>query len=332
MKVFVTGCAGMIGSSFSETLLKKGHDVVGCDNFFRGTQQAVDHIMAIARKEQSTFNFYEIDLTEGLPIRLLEGVDAVVHLADVVGGVKYVFENEFQVFNLNVIIDANVSQTVVESGIKKYLYAATACSFPHFLQASVDSVIFEKDKFPAEPESAYGWSKLVGELQAIYLGKLDSVECARVIFHNVYGRWCDFNPDTAQVIPALISKASQLEYGEAMEVWGDGKQVRSFINSRDIANSMLSILESNRPLSFFDSIQLGATVGTPIDDLAKIILDEMGRGSTQIQHNNPSLKGDTGRLPDLSLSKRAGLIPEVGLRDGIRDLIEWAREHGHVRS
>lgn len=322
----------MIGTRLAEICIKNGHQVVGCDNFFRGKRRHVEFLKGVGVGEQGSFEFHEIDLLQGLPTRLLLGVDVVIHLADVVGGVKYVFEHELEVFNLNVIIDANVVRSVVKSGVSNYIYAATACSFPHFHQNSISSVIYEQDKFPAEPESAYGWSKLVGELQAIYLNRLESVECARVIFHNVYGRWCDFDLNMAQVIPALINKVSRLSYGEPLEVWGDGNQVRSFINSQDIVESIIAMLESEKPLSCYDSIQLGDSVATSIDDLARIIIEESDRGSTVLTHNNPQLKGDIGRIPDLTLAQQMGLLPKISLREGIRDLINWAREHGHVQS
>ncbi|MBN4080077.1 NAD-dependent epimerase/dehydratase family protein [Beggiatoa alba] len=121
----------------------------------------------MGNQKKSSFEFHELDLLDGLPASILEDIDTVVHLADVVGGIKYVFDNQLDVFNLNVTIDANTVRAVANSKVKKYIYAATACSFTHQLQNSVDSMPYEKDKFPEDPESPYGWSKLVGELQSI---------------------------------------------------------------------------------------------------------------------------------------------------------------------
>jgi nucleoside-diphosphate-sugar epimerase len=330
MKTLVTGCAGMIGTKLVEMLINSDMPIVGCDNFFRGTRDNIDFLKKQSNKKGVDFEFHEVDLLNGLPASILEGVDTVVHLADVVGGIKYVFDNQLDVFNLNVTIDANTVRAIADSKVKKYIYAATACSFPHQLQNSVDSMLYEKDKFPADPESPYGWSKLVGELQSIYLNKIDGIESARVIFHNVYGPWCDFDLDTSQVIPALINKAYNLKNGERLEVWGDGKQARSFINSYDIANSLLVMIKGNKPLNEYDSIQLGDEVGTTIEELSKIILSELGKDQSLIKYINPDYRGDVGRIPDLALAKKLGIKQKVGIRDGIRELIEWAEDNGKV--
>jgi len=330
MKVLVTGCAGMIGTKLIEMLINSNIAVVGCDNFFRGERENIDFLEALATQKGTEFEFYELDLLVGLPLEMLTNIDTVVHLADVVGGIKYVFDHEFEVFNSNVIIDANTVRSVASSSVKKYIYAATACSFPHQLQSSVDSVLYEKDKFPAEPESSYGWSKLVGELQSVYLNKIDGLETARVIFHNVYGPWCDFDLNTSQVIPALIKKANDLEAGDKLEVWGDGKQARSFINSYDIANSLLTMITGDVPLKEFDSVQLGSKIGTTIEELARIILQMCGKDPSLIKYVNPNFQGDTGRVPDLTLAIRLGLAQSVEIKQGVQELIEWAKNNGKI--
>ena len=101
MKILVTGSAGMIGTKLVEMLINNNIPVVGCDNFFRGEKGNIDYLSELATSKNSSFEFYELDLLDGLPASILEDIDTVVHLADVVGGIKYVFKNQFEVFNLN---------------------------------------------------------------------------------------------------------------------------------------------------------------------------------------------------------------------------------------
>ena len=211
-----------------------------------------------------------------------------------------IFDNQLDVFNLSVSIDANVVRAVSNSNVKKYIYAGTACSFPQELQNSTDSILYEKDKFPAHPESGYGWGKLVGELQTTYLNesKMVSTVGANVIFHNVYGPWCDFDLNTCQVIPALIRKASALSDGQQLEVWGGGVQARSFIYSYDIAKFLLKMVTSKSSLRSFNGVQLGghteinfhATVGgmTPVHQFCKIGMHSfIGGGRVVLQDVPP---------------------------------------------
>ena len=159
---------------------------------------------------------------------------------------------------------------------------------------------------------------------------MDDIESARVIFHNVYGPWCDFDLDTSQVIPALINKANSLKSGDSLEVWGDGRQARSFINSYDIAHSLLAMIKSDIPLHKYDSVQLGSEIGTTIEELSKIILSEFGKDPNLIKYVNPDYRGDVGRIPDLTLARKLGLGQQVGIREGIRELIGWARDNDKI--
>ena len=130
--------------------------------------------------------------------------------------------------------------------------------------------------------------------------------------------------------PALIKKANDLEAGDKLEVWGDGKQARSFINSYDIANSLLTMITGDVPLKEFDSVQLGSKIGTTIEELARIILQMCGKDPSLIKYVNPNFQGDTGRVPDLTLAIRLGLAQSVEIKQGVQELIEWAKNNGKI--
>ena len=106
------------------------------------------------------------------------------------------------------LINSNVSKAIFENKPKRYIYVGTACSFPRKLQLSTNSTpLLEDDQFPASPESGYGWSKLMGEIEAGYLSKEGITNTVVLSLHNVYGRYCDLSPSTSQVIPSLCDKA-----------------------------------------------------------------------------------------------------------------------------
>ena len=161
-KVYVTGVAGMIGSNIARALIKRGTHVVGIDNLWRGT---VDRIRDLSAADN--FTFRHADISSDLDwYQDIDSGSALIHTADIVAGIAYVFANEWHVFQRNLLINTQVARIVNQFQPARFLYLGTACSYPQQLQRSVDtSVLSEAVKFPADPESGYGWSKLIGEIE-----------------------------------------------------------------------------------------------------------------------------------------------------------------------
>jgi nucleoside-diphosphate-sugar epimerase len=165
-KILVTGGAGFIGSNLVKRLLEEGASVKVVDNLWRGT---LDNLRQLEKKGfDISSDFYLADLTDyGKCLELIRDVDLVYHLADVVAGVNFVFGHEPFIFRQNVLINTNVLSACVANKIPNYVYPGTACSFPKKLQMSKGIVALREDQtYPAEPESSYGWGKLMGEYEA----------------------------------------------------------------------------------------------------------------------------------------------------------------------
>jgi len=324
LKVLVTGAAGMIGTALIKNLLDNSIDVIGVDNFFRGKLSNIDLLKSHASVSGSKFEFYEYDLSKYIDVTLFPIPDAVVHLADVVAGIKYVFNNEFELLNQNLLIDANVTSFVNKKHIPRYIYVGTACSFPKHIQNGSNSKLFEEEKFPAAPESTYGWSKLMGEILTQQLAKKNITETCSIILHNVYGFYCDFDPTRSQVIPSLIKKASNLKKGEILEVWGSGEQSRSFIDTRDVADFLTAAVLSSKPINIYDKAQIGDPKATSIRKISEIIIKSFDEKKLILRFNKNEPSGDLGRIPDLRKAKSLGFEQKIKIEDGIKDLIDWA--------
>jgi GDP-D-mannose 3',5'-epimerase len=166
-------------------------------------------------------------------------VDYVYHLADVVAGVEYVFNNQGSVFRQNILINSHVIESVRRNPVKGFIYVGTACSFPASLQSGVGSrPLKEEDQYPAAPESAYGWSKLMGEYESLLMEKESGVPVCVLVLHNVYGDPCDYGEERSQVIPSLIRRQGAWERdnpnrSECLHVHkGDRRDHRGYIKKR----------------------------------------------------------------------------------------------------
>lgn len=319
MKIVVTGGAGMIGSNLCARLLAEGHDVVAIDNLWRGS---VDNLRTTCGAAVDRLTFLNADLsTMSDWCEHLREADCVYHLADIVAGIGYVFMNENSIFRKNLLINASVATACELMRVKRYVYVGTACSFPLHLQNGVDAApLKEADQFPAHPESAYGWSKLMGELDAGYMARYSGIETVTLVFHNVYGTPCDYKSNRAQVLPALAYRSLLARNTRSLEVWGDGTQGRAFVHVDDIVSALLLALHKGEGAG---AIQIGPDVCTSIGDAARTIIDIVDP-DIQIRFDTTKPVGDKGRCADYSKATAIlGWKPAVPLEEGLSSMVEW---------
>ncbi|CRY91275.1 short chain dehydrogenase family protein [Synechococcus sp. WH 8103] len=320
-RVLVTGGAGMIGSALVKDLINLGIQPYVVDNLSRGKSEYLDCIQGFDHNY-----FYNFDLSSPQTFEFLSTLpkfNAVIHLADIVAGIGYVFGNEGLIFNNNLNINSNVCNFFAsQSDPLKYIYVGTACSYPLELQSGSDSVLTEDMLFPANPESSYGWSKLIGSLQMKYLFKERlNISYTTLMLHNVYGPNCDFNPSTSQVIPSLIYRVATLQKSSPLKVWGTGHQSRAFVHVSDVSHAILLTLGYSNMLPEY--IQIGPDHPTTISDLSSMIISVSGK-DIPIEYDTSKPVGDYGRSCDASLAKSVlGWSPNISISDGLADLYNW---------
>ena len=320
-KILVTGGAGMIGSNLVKRLVNVGDQVIVVDNLWRGKLEYLEDETGKSIIDLEN-NFYCRDLSiPGACDDLLESIDFVYHLADIVAGIDYVFSNQGYLFRQNNLINSNVINSVRKSNnkVKGFIYVGTACSFPLTRQNSLGaSPLREEELYPAEPESAYGWSKLMGQYETELLEKETGIPCSILMFHNVYGTPCDFGV-RSQVIPALIKKAIIFP-SEDFIVWGSGEQGRAFIHVDDIVEAL--VLTKDKGLGK-GVIQIGPSNCTSIREIAEKIVEISGK-EIAIFYDSSKPEGDKARSADYSKAKRIlGWEPKVDLDIGLRNKYEW---------
>ncbi|HPD58021.1 MAG TPA: SDR family NAD(P)-dependent oxidoreductase [Smithellaceae bacterium] len=323
-KILVTGGAGMIGSNLVKRLASQGNDVYVIDNLWRGK---LEYLLDDSGKPVIPFetHFFKLELTNPQACSdIIDQVDYVYHLADIVAGIDYVFNNEGSVFRQNMLINSNVITAARSAGkkLKGFIYVGTACSFPLSRQNSLDVIpLREEEMFPAEPESAYGWSKLMGQYETELMEKETGIPCSVLTLHNVYGSPCDFD-ERSQVIPALIRKAINYP-DEDFIVWGSGSQGRAFLHVSDAVDALIMTKENGLGKGM---IQIGPSVCTSIKEIAETVVRISGKNIT-IKYDVTKPEGDKARSADYSKAKKIlGWEPTVGLETGLTKQYEWIKK------
>lgn len=321
MKICVTGGAGMIGSRLVRALRDSEYDVIVVDNLWRGKLKNLESITGFDVKSA----FQNVDLADPRLMARFTGIlstcEAVVHLADIVAGIGYVFNNQYEIFRVNNLINTNVFRACADANVRKVLYAGTACSFPKDLQLSLDSVLREDQLFPAEPESAYGWSKLIGSLELQFMAEGRGVDATTLMLHNVYGPKCDIDPRRSQVIPSIIRRMVELGEGEALTVWGSGRQGRAFLHVDDVADAFLSALGTD---DLPPIIQIGPDYCTSIGELVETLKNKIVGKDIRIVYDTTKPEGDIGRCADYSIATKVlGWSPKVSLEEGLAETYRW---------
>lgn len=320
--ILVTGGAGMIGSNLVKQLRAKGHRVLVVDNLWRGRKENLldDRGNPVINFKR---DFFRLDLRESGALKKIHiRPDAVVHLADIVAGIGYVFKNEGKIFRENLLINTNTFAWVRAIQPRLLVYVGTACSFPRELQMSKRArALREEQLYPAHPESAYGWSKLMGTYEAELLGRETDIRVSNLILHNVYGTPCDLGP-RSQVIPALALRA--LRYPrEPFVVWGSGKQGRAFLHVDDAVRAILLALHKG---SNQGPIQIGPASCTSIRRVAKELVKISGK-KIPIHFDLTRPEGDRARCAHFEKARRIlGWAPQVSLVQGLTQLYRWIQQ------
>jgi len=315
-RVYVTGAAGMIGSNLCRTLLAEGHEVVGVDNFWRGTRRNLEPFQS-----HPGFSFRHADIIADLDWYSDISQDSVlIHTADIVAGIDYIFSNEWRVFRKNNLINTQIACVVNQFRPRQLIYLGTVCSYPQGLQRSVDSSeLSEELKLPADPESGYGWSKLVGEIEFTLAVKGTPTRLTVLDLHNVYGWPCIYDDWTAQVIPALINRALNSTDGKLV-VWGDGTQGRAFLHIDDIVQGVLKAMDYSGDEQAF---MLGPDHCTSIGEVARLIQTHEAIEIDEIVYDTSKPVGDIGRFANPARARRElGWDVTVKFEEGLAELID----------
>lgn len=251
----------------------------------------------------------------------VRGVDEVYNLAADMGGMGFI-ENNKALCMLSVLINTHLLLAAKEAGVDRFFYASSACVYNGDKQKTEDVVALkEEDAYPALPEDGYGWEKLFSERMCRHFREDYGVVTRVARFHNVYGPFGTWDGGREKAPAAVCRKViSAKESGNhKIEIWGTGKQTRSFMYIDDCVEGILKIMHSQ----IEEPINLGSSELVTINGLVDIVEDIAGI-KLQRDYNLSAPKGVNGRNSDNTLiQKYLGWEPSISLRTGMKLTYDW---------
>jgi len=346
-KILVLGAGGFIGSHLVKRLKEEGNWVRGvdlkypeywetyADDFVIGDLRDPNIVSSVIRLdgingEPINYQYYKVPFTDDLKF------DELYQLAADMGGAGYIFtgENDADVMHNSVLINVNVSYESVKKGVKRVFYSSSACMYPEHNQLDPNNPNCEESSaYPANPDSEYGWEKLFSERLYLAFNRNYNLDVRIARFHNIFGPYGTFKGGKEKAPAAMCRKVAESNIDGEIEVWGDGKQTRSFLYIDECVEAVLRFMRQD---NFLGPVNIGSEEMVTINDLAKMAI--------KISNKNINIKnifgeefiekygykcptGVKGRNSDNKLYyENMGWKPSLSLYDGIHATYLWIND------
>lgn len=308
------GAGGFIGSHLVKRLKTEGYWVRGVDLKFPEFAETVADDFVIG------------DLRDQNVVRRVidQGFDDVYQLAADMGGAGFVFsgENDADIMHNSGLINMNVLDESYKRNVKKIFYSSSACMYPEYNQMDPDNPKCSEDSaYPANPDSEYGWEKLFSEHLYLAYARNKGVEVSIARFHNIYGPEGSWKDGREKAPAAFCRKVAETPDGGIIEMWGDGKQTRSFLYIDECLEGIRRLVESD----FQGPVNIGSEEMVSINRLAEMVMEIAGK-KIDITHI-PGPLGVRGRNSDNKLIKeRLNWAPNSPLAEGLARTYSWIEE------
>ena len=316
-RMLVTGAGGFIGHHLVADLKRRGYWVRGVD---------LKH-PEYAPSDADEFEILDLRRWDNC-LQATRGVDEVYALAADMGGMGYIAFNHATILHNNALINLHTVEAARVNGVRRYLYTSSACVYPEYLQKEANvSPLKEEQAYPAQPQDAYGWEKLITEQICTHYRREYGIETRIVRFHNIFGPLGTWDGGREKAPAALCRKIAlaKLTGNPTIEIWGDGNQTRSFCYIDDCIEGIGRLMRSD----YQEPLNLGQDRMVTINELADLIAGIVGVRIRKQHVEGP--QGVRGRNSDNSrLRQVLGWEPAMSLEEGLRRTYVWIE--GQVRA
>lgn len=309
-KIVVTGAGGFIGHHLVKYLKKNlGAHVVGVDiKEPEYDTHADDFIVADLRDFQNC-------------LKVMRGATQVYSLAADMGGMGFISGNHAQILYNNMMISFNTLEAARQNKVFDYFFSSSACIYPEYRQEVTDiSPLKESDAYPAAPQDAYGWEKLMTERLCMHYNEDYHMNTHVLRFHNIFGPEGTWKGGREKAPAALCRKIAiaKILGKHEIEIWGDGEQTRSFCYIDDCVRGIVATMDS----ICHEPMNLGSDRMVSINELADIIA-EIAEIEVVLKHV-PGPQGVRGRNSDNEMiSRTIGWKPQFTLEEGLTRTYHW---------
>jgi len=309
-KILITGGGGFIGSHLARKLLAQGNHIRVVDIKWDGYMEDVYYSEKLDMDLRSKENC----------LKAAEGMDYVFNLAANMGGIGFITEIGADVMHDNILINTHMMKASVETKVERLFFSSSACIYPTYKQEAPEvKALKEEDAYPADPDNFYGWEKLYAEKMMEAFNRDYKLDIRVARFHNIYGPEGTYDGGREKSPAALCRKVAQAPDPGTIEIWGDGKQTRSYCFVDDCTKGVSILMESDH----IEPLNIGSDRLVTIDELADIIIKISGK-RIEKTYKTDAPQGVRGRNSDnTKLRQVFNWEPEISLEQGLDKTYRW---------